>query len=330
MNNKQITCNGLSHDKKALGSDAKEQNGYLKCFDSDEFNATPPQLTDEEFATITLYLVALDYCKELYYAFCTAPYELKRGDYVVALTRYGIDVIRVAGVIKNRPQHLKQKDMIYIQRPANENEMQLFRENQTKVFDANKIFREKVQNNGLDMRLVTSHFLVPEPKVLFFFTADSRVDFRRLVKDLVAVFRRRVELRQIATRDESKIAGGLGQCGRPFCCCASYKMPNVSTKMARDQRFSLVSQKASGPCAKLMCCLSFEHEWYVSEHAKFPPRGFRFSVGESTFVVDDVNMVIDSIIVVDQQARSFKASAKNFHYVNNSWQADPAYFSNLN
>lgn len=320
MNDKRIDLEGSYDFEKSLNFNSTEQSD----------NDSSLKVIENSSVTDNLYVIVLDYCMECYYAFCELDCELKRGDLVVAETRYGLDVVRVAGAVKNRAIPVNSKDVTCIKNLANTSELKKFAENNDRVQEANKIFREKVALNGLDMRLVTSHFLVPDPKVIFFFTADTRVDFRRLVKDLVSVFKLRVELRQIASRDESKISGGIGQCGRSFCCCCfSEKPPNVSTKMARDQKFSLISQKATGPCARLMCCLAFEHEWYVNEKRRFPPKGFRFSVAGKSFVVSDINMVIGSIMVIDQQDRVFEASPENFSYKNNIWKADHEYFMNL-
>lgn len=296
----------------------------------EELDCTVDNVQKDISDSEAVYIVVLDYCKESYYAISETTAELKRGDLVLTKTRYGLDIVRLAGIVNSRPIPAKRKDLLYIKRLANEDEIKSLKENEAKAFKTNKIFKELVIKNKLDMRLVCSHFLLPEAKVMFFFTADYRIDFRHLVKDLVAYFKMRVELRQISARDESKICGGLGQCGRSFCCsCFCEKPPNVSSKMARDQSFSLISQKASGPCGRLMCCLSFEHAWYASEKHNFPPRGFRFSLAGENFIVSDINMLSDNVTINDSQSRSFVVPCKCFSYDNNTWLADPHYFENL-
>ncbi|WP_461248179.1 regulatory iron-sulfur-containing complex subunit RicT, partial [Treponema sp. R6D11] len=135
---------------------------------------------------------------------------------------------------------------------------------------------KKIENHKLEMKLVLVHYLLEEPKILFFFTADNRVDFRELVKDLVSVFKMRIELRQIGVRDEARVLGGLGVCGRGYCChCVSDKLKPVSIKMAKDQKLSLNSVKISGPCGRLMCCLFYEYSFYSEQQRALPQEGVR-------------------------------------------------------
>ncbi|MEL3909024.1 MAG: regulatory iron-sulfur-containing complex subunit RicT [Treponemataceae bacterium] len=278
-----------------------------------------------------IYSIVMDYCREFCYGICdNEEADFKRGDFVIAKTRYGMDVVKVAGKLENGRKNLKTQNLICIKRAATENEKKRFYANAKRTKEANKIFKEKVLNNALKMQPVTSHFLSAEPKVVFFFTADKRVDFRKLVKDLVAVFKLRVELRQIAVRDESRIVGGLGLCGRAFCCrCMGDKIPSVSIKMAKYQGLSILTQKVSGPCGRLLCCLAFEHEWYAKERSKFPPVGFCFSVNGRSFTVTDINMVMGYVMVSDNQSGSIKASVKNFYFENGNWKVNRDFFSNF-
>lgn len=136
---------------------------------------------------------------------------------------------------------------------------------------AKQIWEEKVKKNGLVMQLADVEYTFDNAKLIFYFTADGRVDFRELVKDLAAVFRTRIELRQIGVRDEAKLYGGLGVCGRPLCCKTFLSdFVQVSIKMAKEQNLSLSSTKISGTCGRLMCCLRFEHEVYEKEYADYP------------------------------------------------------------
>ncbi len=136
---------------------------------------------------------------------------------------------------------------------------------------AREVWEEKVKKNGLVMQLVDVEYTFDNAKLIFYFTADGRVDFRELVKDLASVFKTRIELRQIGVRDEAKLFGGLGVCGRPFCCKTFLSdFVQVSIKMAKEQNLSLSSTKISGTCGRLMCCLRYEHEVYEKEYADFP------------------------------------------------------------
>ena len=148
-------------------------------------------------------------------------------------------------------------------RPANENDLRVVRENRAKEQKAFSICEEKIRAHNLDMKLVDVEYTFDGGKILFYFTADGRVDFRELVKDLAGVFRTRIELRQIGVRDESKMVGGFGMCGRPFCCSTFLgDFQPVSIKMAKEQGLSLNPVKISGTCGRLMCCLKYEQEAY--------------------------------------------------------------------
>jgi cell fate regulator YaaT (PSP1 superfamily) len=147
----------------------------------------------------------------------------------------------------------------------------IYEENKRKEKDAAKICLEKIAEHKLEMKLVDVEYTFDNNKLLFYFTAEGRVDFRELVKSLASIFRTRIELRQIGIRDETKLIGGLGVCGRPFCCKKFLDdFCQVSIKMAKEQNLSLNSQKISGACGRLMCCLRFEHELYEEELAKLP------------------------------------------------------------
>ena len=156
-------------------------------------------------------------------------------------------------------------------RAATKEDVAIYEENKRKEKDAAKICLDKIAEHKLEMKLVDVEYTFDNSKLLFYFTADGRVDFRELVKSLASVFRTRIELRQIGIRDETKLIGGLGVCGRPFCCKKFLDdFCQVSIKMAKEQNLSLNSQKISGACGRLMCCLRYEHELYEEELAKMP------------------------------------------------------------
>lgn len=156
-------------------------------------------------------------------------------------------------------------------RIATQSDVSIYEENKRKEKDAEKICLEKIAEHKLEMKLVDVEYTFDNNKLLFYFTAEGRVDFRELVKSLASIFRTRIELRQIGIRDETKLIGGLGVCGRPFCCKKFLDdFVQVSIKMAKEQNLSLNSQKISGACGRLMCCLRYEHELYEEELAKLP------------------------------------------------------------
>lgn len=196
----------------------------------------------------------------------------KDGDYAVVETARGVEFGKVY-----QPNKLVSSDEIVaplrpVIRIATEKDIKQNEENTKKEEEALKICQQKVSSHQLEMKLVEAEYTFDGAKLTFYFTADGRIDFRELVKDLAATFKTRIELRQIGIRDEAKFMGGLGICGRPFCC--STFLPDfcqVSIKMAKDQNLSLNSSKISGACGRLMCCLKFEHDTYVQEIKKTPP-----------------------------------------------------------
>ena len=222
-----------------------------------------------------LYRTKLEYSSEGLYVTVADNTKLEAGDYVIVPTRYGKDLALVMGKT-NCPIGIKPDDVVYIDRKANEADIEKARDLRQKEESAFKIFQEKVAAHHLEMKLIATHYLFEEPKVLFFFSAENRVDFRELVKDLVSVFKMRIELRQIGVRDESRITGGLGICGRPYCCHAvSDRLRPVSIRMAKDQNLSLNSMKISGQCGRLLCCLSYEYDWYSEARKKLPSEAKR-------------------------------------------------------
>ncbi len=214
-------------------------------------------------------------------------------------------------------------DITWIDRLATPTDMNRYQEFQAKEDEAMKICREKIALHKLDMKLVTAHFLLGEPKIIFFFTADVRVDFRELVKDLVSVFRIRIELRQIGVRDESRVLGGLAVCGRDFCChSVTDKLNPVSIKMAKEQNLSLNSMKISGPCGRLLCCLSYEFDFYVEEKKQYPPEGSRLKVGFDLMKITEVNILSKRISLSGAEGRmlSIPCSAVFFNEETSRWE----------
>lgn len=195
-------------------------------------------------------------------------------------------------------------DEEWIDRLATPSDLDRYQDLASKEDEAMRICREKIAYHKLDMKLVTAHFLLGEPKIVFFFTADVRVDFRELVKDLVSVFRIRIELRQIGVRDESRVLGGLAVCGRDFCChSVTDKLNPVSIKMAKEQNLSLNSMKISGPCGRLLCCLAYEYDFYQEEKRNYPPEGSKLKVGFELMKVSEVNILSKKILLTGSEGR---------------------------
>ena len=267
-----------------------------------------------------LYCLKLFYSCESLYAKNDKKLDLNPGDYVIVPTRYGHDLARVLGQSK-KPMGVKPSDVSQIDRKASKDDIAKADENKKREAEAFKVFKEKVEYHKLDMKLIAVHFLVDEPKALFFFSSDNRVDFRELVKDLVSVFKMRIELRQIGVRDEARITGGLGVCGRPFCCHGvSDKLRPVSIRMAKDQNLSLNSMKISGQCGRLLCCLSYEFDWYNEARKKLPSEGLRIYYDGTNFKITEVNPLTSMVKMLGEDGRLLEVNAKRFVKDGNRWK----------
>ena len=266
-----------------------------------------------------LYKLKLEYSSEGVYATTNNNLELNAGNYVIIPTRYGKDLALVMGKV-NVPIGIKQGDIVYIERKATKEDLKKAEELKQKEISAFSIFKEKVAAHKLDMKLIATHYLLEEQKVLFFFSAENRVDFRELVKDLVSVFKMRIELRQIGVRDESRITGGLGVCGRPYCCHAvSDRLKPVSIKMAKEQNLSLNSMKISGQCGRLLCCLSYEYEWYSEARKQLPYEGLKIFYDGTNFRIQEVNPLTRMVKMSGEDGRLLEIAASRFVQKDNRW-----------
>ncbi|MCR5290928.1 MAG: hypothetical protein K6E51_13130 [Treponema sp.] len=267
-----------------------------------------------------LYKLLLEYSSEGIYATTKSDTALKSGDHVIIPTRYGKDMALVLGVSKT-PIGIKPSDVVVIDRVATDEDLERSQTLRQKEIEAFPIFKEKAASHNLEMKLIATHFLLDEQKVLFFFSADNRVDFRELVKDLVSIFKMRIELRQIGVRDESRIIGGLGVCGRPYCChCVSDKLRPVSIRMAKDQNLSLNSMKISGQCGRLLCCLSYEYDWYAEARKKLPNEGTHLFYDGTKFRITEVNLLSSMVKMAGEDGRIIEVNAKRFYRDNNNWK----------
>ncbi len=229
------------------------------------------------------------------YYFSPGDLEIATGDHVIVETARGVEYGHV--VIGNREVEDEKvvQPLKSVIRLATEKDDEQSMANREKEKEAYKICQEKIRKHKLDMKLIDAEYTFDNNKVLFYFTADGRIDFRELVKDLASVFRTRIELRQIGVRDETKILGGIGICGRPLCCYThqSEFLP-VSIKMAKEQNLSLNPTKISGVCGRLMCCLKHEEEIYEELNSRLP------SVGEYVTTKDGMKGEVNSVNVLRQ------------------------------
>jgi cell fate regulator YaaT (PSP1 superfamily) len=242
---------------------------------------------------------------------------------VIVPTRYGRDLAQVIGAIKNCSA-IPVSEIARIERLASAGDLEKVQSNHKLEEDAFKICREKIENRSLEMKLVQVHYLLEESKILFLFTADNRVDFRELVKDLVSIFKTRIELRQIGVRDEARVVGGLGVCGRGYCChSVSDKLRPVSIKMAKDQNLSLNSMKISGPCGRLLCCLSYENSFYSEQQKLVPQEGTMVKFDNSLWKVSEVNIITSQIKLVHEDGRVISLPCSRCERADNRWRIIP-------
>lgn len=238
------------------------------------------------------------------YYFGPKNLDLKIGDRVIVETARGVEMGTVAVAPKEVPDDEVVQPLKTVQRIATEEDFKRAEKNKEKEKEAFKICQEKIKKHKLEMKLVDAEYTFDNNKLLFYFTADGRIDFRELVKDLASVFRTRIELRQIGVRDETKIMGGIGICGRPLCC-SSYltDFVPVSIKMAKEQNLSLNPTKISGVCGRLMCCLKNEHNVY-EELLKITPKVGALVVtpeGDKGRV-EDVNLITGKLRVKTEKS----------------------------
>lgn len=229
------------------------------------------------------------------YFFDPMNFEIKRGDHVIVETARGIEFGTVMAGVKEVEDEKVIQPLKPVLRIANERDIEQEANNKVKEKEAFRICLEKIRKHELEMKLIDAEYTFDNNKVLFYFTADGRIDFRELVKDLASVFKTRIELRQIGVRDETKIVGGIGICGRPLCC-HSYLADfiPVSIKMAKEQNLSLNPTKISGVCGRLMCCLKNEEETYVELNRKLP------GVGDYVTTADGLKGEVQSVNVLRQ------------------------------
>jgi cell fate regulator YaaT (PSP1 superfamily) len=265
-----------------------------------------------------VYQIYLDYSRETFFAAYDAT-ELPKGTMVAVNTRYGMDLARIAGRLP--PCKLAGLSKIArIERVASDFDLEKAAADKIKEDDAFKVCRQKIEELSLEMKLIAAHYMLEEQKVLFFFLAESRVDFRELVKELVTTLRTRIELRQVGNRDDTRMTGGLGICGRQFCChYISDKLGPVTIKMAKEQNLSLNSTKISGACGRLLCCLAFEHEFYSKQRGIMPEEGMNISYGDTVWSVVEVNTLLGLIKLTAGDGRILELPKTRFEKIGSRW-----------
>ena len=253
------------------------------------------------------------------YYFSPKNLEIHAGDHVIVETARGVEygkVVLPPRDVEDEKVIQPLKEVIRIANPQDDKKEEINRKKEKEAF---QVCLKKIREHGLEMKLIDVEYTFDNNKILFYFTADGRIDFRELVKDLAAIFKTRIELRQIGVRDETKILGGIGICGRPLCCHTylSEFVP-VSIKMAKEQNLSLNPTKISGVCGRLMCCLKNEEETYEELNRKLPNTGDRVATPEGLKgEVQSVNVLRQLVKVIvdvedEKEIREYQASELKF------------------
>ena len=232
------------------------------------------------------------------YYFSPNGFTLKKGERVLVETSRGIELGDVMIANKVIVEEEFSQPLKNVVRVASEQDAQHVAQNHEKERHALEICAEKIAKHNLEMKLIDAEYTFDRSKLLFYFTADGRIDFRDLVKDLASVLKTRIELRQIGVRDEAKVLGGIGICGRPFCCATFLgEFQPVSIKMAKEQGLSLNPTKISGTCGRLMCCLKYEQEAYEDLIRTTPKQGSLVQTPEGKGIVVEVNLISGNLKV---------------------------------
>lgn len=254
------------------------------------------------------------------YFFAPGMLKIKTGDKVIVETARGVEFGHVVTGPKEVPEERITQPLKSVIRIATAEDVKKEEKNREKEKEAFEICLDKIRKHELEMKLIDAEYTFDNNKVLFYFTADGRIDFRELVKDLASVFRTRIELRQIGVRDETKIRGGIGICGRALCCHTYLsEFAPVSIKMAKEQNLSLNPTKISGVCGRLMCCLTNEEETYEELNSHLPGNGDHVTTPEGLKgAVQSVNVLRQLVKVIvtldndEKEIREYKASELRF------------------
>lgn len=233
------------------------------------------------------------------YYFDPNQFDISENEFVIVETVRGIEYGKVVITKKQVDENDVVLPLKKVIRIANENDRTIVEENKHAAKEAYQVCQQKVGEHKLDMKLVDVEYTFDRNKIIFYFTADGRIDFRELVKDLAAIFRTRIELRQIGVRDEAKMLGGIGPCGRMLCCSTFLgDFEPVSIKMAKDQNLSLNPAKISGLCGRLMCCLKYENDEYEAAKEQLPDLDQRIQTPHGTGRVIGLN-ILERLIQVE-------------------------------
>ncbi len=276
---------------------------------------------------------------EIYWVSAPQDLEIEAHQDVVVTTQHGCEVGKVLRIVQEKPSEFKSESenfVVEILRPLDSNDKDKLLELKARERESFLKSREQIQQHQLSMKLLKAEYLFDYSRLILYFKSENKVDFRDLLKSLASMFKTRIELRQIGVRDETKLLGGIGCCGKEVCCAQfmSTFYP-VSTKMAKEQNLSLNPAKLSGICGRLLCCLAHEHEYYASFHGKFPKLNAEIVVGEETARVMDINYITYKILLGfpdrrkahfsldDVKGRRDQTTGRNLWWINEPGKDEP-------
>jgi cell fate regulator YaaT (PSP1 superfamily) len=241
--------------------------------------------------------------------------EIVKGSYIVVPTLYGPEIGIVQGIVNDINDVYFEDEIFDIIRVASNADIEKYRLNLKKNKKAFDITKEKIVEHGLEMKLINVHYFLEDSKILFNFTADGRIDFRELVKELASIFKTRIELRQIGVRDECRIMSGCGHCGRTYCCSSVINhLDPITIKMAKEQNITLNSLKISGACGRLLCCLAYENESYIEEKKNYPDEGAKINFNDKWATVIEINIQSKSVKLASDENTFFSVPVSVIEY----------------
>ncbi len=250
-------------------------------------------------------IVAVSFhCAGKLFDFDARDLVLENKDQVIVETERGKAMGTVIGEIRDKSSHNNQAKLKAVLRKANEHDLDMAAKNADRENESLQFCKKRVKERKMEMKMVRAEYLFDGSKIVFFFTAEGRVDFRELVRDLAQHFRTRIEMRQIGVRDEAKMVGGIGCCGRELCCCSYLRsFSPVSVKMAKAQGLALNPSKISGQCGRLLCCLGYEYETYNELRKKMPKCGKKINLPDGPADVIALNILAQTVTVANKDGR---------------------------
>ena len=254
---------------------------------------------------------------ELEHIHASEDMDISRGDFVIITTRYGLDMAKICGQITDKESidATQLRRIIRLAQDSDYSHRDKLKKKEKHAFD---VCQKYIEGKRLPMNLIASHYMLNEERLLLLYTAEKRIDFRNLVKDLANSLKTRIEMRHIGVRDESRIHGGIAVCGRLYCCHgAMNRLAPVSIKMAKDQNLSLNTKKITGACGRLLCCLAYEQQHYSDFRKNLPEEGTRIESRNTRYTVSEINVLKGTVLLVSREGDHIRVPNSQFIRMDN-------------